>query len=353
MYMIDAESGALKWSLTPAAQSGTNTYFSGVDSIPSRIAILDSDSDGLVDRLYAGDTGGNVWRVDMPGTSSNSGETPWTAVKLASLGGITEVSDRRFFSQPVIARALITQTVQTAELDEHGDATGEFIIDQFDKPFDAILLGSGDKTNPLDTITDDKFFMIKDERITTQSLRGADIPTVVNIGNLKDYTDNPLQGLPENTADFTSQQLNDVIDASEKSGWYITFNGVGEKSMASGAVVAGVAYFNSFTPASTANVNDCTLLEGAAALYAVDLSYGTTIYDWRRVVIGYNPPGEPTFVTVPHIPRTGEPPIDPNGPPPAHDFAIIAPDVTVLCDAKGDCSGIRVQTMRTYLYVGE
>ena len=352
IYMIDAESGTLKWSLTPAAQTAINTYFPGVDSIPSRIATLDSDSDGLVDRVYAGDTGGNVWRVDMPGSSSNSSETPWTVVKLASLGGNIELTDRRFFSQPIIARASITQTVKTAELDEDGQATGEFIIDQFDKPFDAVLLGSGDKTNPLDIVTDDKFFMIKDELITTQSLRGSDIPAVITIGNLKDYTDNPLQDLPENTADLTSQQLSELIDASEKSGWYVTFNGVGEKSMASGAVVAGVAYFNSFTPASTANVNDCTLLEGAAALYAVDLSFGTTIYDWRKVIVGYNPPGDPTFVTVPHIHKPGEPPIDPNNPP-AKDYAIIAPDVVVLCDGNQDCSGIKVETMRTYLYIGE
>jgi type IV pilus assembly protein PilY1 len=353
MYMVDAESGILKWSLTPAAQSGTNTYFPGVDSIPSRIAILDSDSDGLVDRLYAGDTGGNIWRVDMPGSSPNSSETPWTAIKLASLGGGIEITDRRFFSQPVIARASITQTVKTAELDEEGQATGKFIIDQFDKPFDAVLLGSGNKTNPLDTVTDDKYFMIKDELITTQSLKGSNIPAVVSIGGLKDYTDNPLQDLPDNTADYTSQQLSDLIDASEKLGWYITFKGAGEKSMANGAVIAGVAYFNSFTPASTTNVADCTLLEGAAALYAVDLSFGTTIYDWRKVIIGYNPPGDPTFVTVPHIPRVGEPSLDPNDPPPAKDFAIIAPDVIVLCDANQDCSGIKVQTMRTYLYIGE
>lgn len=352
MYMVDAETGTLKWSLTPAAQTATNTYFPGVDSIPSRIAILDSDSDGLVDRVYAGDTGGNVWRVDMPGTSSNSSETPWTVVKLASLGGNIEVSDRRFFNQPVIARASITQTVQTAEVDDEGNETGEFVIDQFDQPFDAILLGSGDTTNPLDKVTDDKFFMIKDELIATQSLIGADIPAVVTIGDLKDYTDNPLQDLPENTADLSSEQLSELIDASEKSGWYITFNGVGEKSMASGAVVAGVAYFNSFTPASTEDVDDCTLLKGAAALYAVDLSFGTTIYDWRKVTIGFNPPGDPTFVTVPPIPGPDDPPVDPNDPP-AKDYAIIAPDVVILCDANQDCSGIKVETMRTYLYIGE
>lgn len=352
IFMIDAESGNLKWSLTSATQSATNTHFSGVDSIPSRIATLDSDSDGLVDRLYAGDTGGYLWRIDMPGSVPNNADSPWTVVKLAALGGNTELTDRRFFSQPVIARASITQTVKTTVLDEAGEETEEYVIDQFDKPFDAVLLGSGDRTNPVSTTTDDKYFMIKDDVIITQSLTGDDIPTPVTIGNLKDYTDNPLQDLPDDTSELSSQQLADLIDASEKSGWYITFNGSGEKSMASGAVVAGVAYFNSFTPASSANLTDCTLLEGAAALYAVDLSFGTTIYNWRKVIIGFNPPGDPTFVTVPHIPLVGEPAIDPDSPP-AKDFAIIAPDVVILCDATQDCSGIKVETMRTYLYVTE
>ncbi len=350
MYMVDAESGTLKWSLTPAAQSDTNTHFSGVDSIPSRIAVLDSDSDGLVDRLYAGDTGGNVWRVDMPGANSNSGETPWTAIKLASLGGSTVATDRRFFSQPVIARALITQTVKTAILDEAGDETGEFTVSQYDRPFDAVLLGSGDRSDPIGTETDDKYFMIKDGMILTQSLTGADIPTAVPITDLMDYTDNPLQDLPENTAELSTQQLADLLEASEKSGWYISF-GTGEKSMAKGAVVAGVAYFNSFTPASTDNVNDCTLLEGVAQLYAVHLSLGTTIYDtWRKRIIGSNPPGDPTFVTVDHVQRDGEPPIDPTDPP-AGERSTIAPGIVVLCDANRDCSGVKAQTMRTYLYV--
>ncbi len=351
VYMVDAETGTLKWSLTPASQTGTNTQFSDVtDSIPSRIAILDSDSDGLVDRIYTGDTGGNVWRIDMPGSSSNSSSTPWTVVKLASLGGNTNLTDRRFFSQPVIARALITETVKTITVDADGVETLE--VNQYDKPYDAVLLGSGDRSTPTGSDTDDKFFMIKDEIIVSQSLQGGDVPSVIEISDLKDYSSNPFEGLPENTANLTTQQLADLLDASEKSGWYINFEGTGEKSMASAAVVAGVAYFNSYTPASSGSVNDCSLLEGAASLYAVDLSLGTTIYDWRKITIGYNPPGDPTFITVPPVIELGDPPLDPNNPP-DKDFAIIAPDVIVLCDANKNCTGIKVQTMRTYLYVDE
>lgn len=349
VFMIDAETGGLKWSLTPEAQSATNTNFVGVDSIPSRISILDSDADGLVDRLYVGDTGGNLWRVDMPGATPNSNQTPWTVVKLASLGGNTNLTDRRFFSQPVVARASITQTVKTYVLDIDGNITPEFTIDQYDKPFDAVLLGSGDRTNPVGEDTDDKFFMIKDELITTQSLLSSDIPVVVTLSDLKDFTTNPLEGLPDDTADLSTQQLNDLLEASEKSGWFISFVGDGEKSMASGAVVAGVAYFSSFTPASTTQTNDCTLLEGSGALYAVDLSFGTTIYDWRKhTIIEANPPGEPTFVTVDD--PDGEHG-DPDNPPPKN-FAVIAPDVVIMRDADKNV-GIKVETSRTYLYVTE
>ena len=119
--------------------------------------------------------------------------------------------------------------------------------------------------------------------------------------------------------------------------------------MASGAVVAGVAYFNSFTPASMQQVNSCNLSEGAGALYAVHLSLGTTIYNWRKLIISEaNPPGDSTFITIidPNADHS-----DPSNPPPKN-FAVIAPDVLLLRDADKNV-GIKIETSRTYLYVTE
>ncbi len=83
--MVDAENGTLKWSLT-------SSQFE--DSIPSAIGTLDSDADGLTDRLYVGDTGGNVWRVDMPDTDTSK----FSLFQLASFGHATSnEDDRRFF----------------------------------------------------------------------------------------------------------------------------------------------------------------------------------------------------------------------------------------------------------------
>ena len=41
IYMVDAETGTLKWGISPEATSTTNTQFTGItDSIPSSIATL-------------------------------------------------------------------------------------------------------------------------------------------------------------------------------------------------------------------------------------------------------------------------------------------------------------------------
>jgi type IV pilus assembly protein PilY1 len=341
IFMVDAESGSLLWRMHTESGDMT-TLYSGTDSIPSKIASLDSDADGFVDRLYAGDTGGNVWRVDMPGIDI----AKWSAIKLASFGSDASgdnLNDRRFFNQPSIVRALITKTVKTTTT--KADGSTSITVDRFDIPYDAILLGSGDVTNPIGTDTADKFFMIKDENVVTQTFDSNNAPDVLSIANLKDYTLNPFKGL---TGDAL---LKEQLDASSKAGWYISFDeDSGEKSTASAAVISGVAYFNSFTPASNSNDNQvCSIQSGGASLYAVDLSLGINVYDWRKIITGYNPPGEPTFVTV-NDPNFVPDPANPDEPIP-QVVAIIAPDVVPLC-VDGNCD-TGTKTMRTYLYTSE
>lgn len=345
IFMVDAKSGNLIWRLHETSSAITTT-FAGTDSIPTKIGILDSDADGFVDRLYAGDTGGNVWRIDMPGTAI----AEWSVIKLASLGGFdSNTDDRRFFNQPTIVRALITETIEST-LDVYDAETNTTVtttqIDRYKKPYDAILLGSGDVTNPLGTDTEDKFFMIKDEFIVTQTMTVALTPDVIIKDDLKDYTDNPFQGLAGDALQ-TEQLL-----ASAKSGWYIDFELGGEKSMSSAAVISGVAYFNSFTPAAPPESGEvCSAEDGGAALYAVDLALGTTIYDNRRIEIGYNPPGEPTFVTI-DDPDFVVDPENPDAEPP-QILAIIAPDIKPLCTGDACPGSNKFQTNRTYLYTTE
>ncbi|MBL4909761.1 MAG: hypothetical protein JKX78_07020 [Alteromonadaceae bacterium] len=278
IFMADAATGKLVWSLSPGATTATNTKFEGTDSIPAGIGILDGDSDGLVDRLYAGDTGGNVWRVDMPGDSPNSSTVPWTVFKLAELGSGGDITqDRRFFSEPSIVRTIITDTIHTIK-----KVNGQIVSDdvtQQNRPYDAILIGSGDRTTPLNTDTKNKFFMLKDENIITQSFPSVGttpiipVPNPIKANDLSDFTSNPYQ----NTTGQALQDLN--IAVSKTSGWFLNFAGSGEKSTASAIAIEGVAYFSSFQPAAS-NANSCQVDPVSGFLYAVDLALGTTVYNW-------------------------------------------------------------------------
>ncbi|MEC8224854.1 MAG: PilC/PilY family type IV pilus protein, partial [Pseudomonadota bacterium] len=104
IYIVDAQTGNKIWALTP-----TENGFKGKHSIAADVSVLDSDYDGFVDRLYATDTGGDIWRIDMPSEKPNSSDSPWTHFKLASLGSSLSTQDRRFFYKPLIARTMFSK----------------------------------------------------------------------------------------------------------------------------------------------------------------------------------------------------------------------------------------------------
>lgn len=63
VYIIDAKTGQRLWW---TSDTGSNTDNANMKhSIVSRISTLDRDADGLVDHLYFGDLGGQIFRVDL------------------------------------------------------------------------------------------------------------------------------------------------------------------------------------------------------------------------------------------------------------------------------------------------
>ncbi len=346
VYMVDAKTGTLKWSMAP---SGGTTVFPGTDSIPNSIATLDSDGDGLVDRLYAGDTGGNVWRVDMP-SDSPTGDDPWTVFKLASLGSDTagdNKNDRRFFSEPSIVRTFISETITTEVTDENGETKSIAVHQEI--PYDAVLLGSGDRSNPLGVDTDDVFFMIKDKNIKTQSFTGDStpvIPTALTLSDLYNYTENPF----ENTTKGTPEREILELAVSQKSGWFINLTQSGEKSSAAAIVINGVAYYTTFTPPEFgAELVKCKPPSGKGWLYAVDLALGTSIYNWkaedadnrddRIALISEQFLGAPTLIVIP----------EDDDDPETDDDAV----GNIIVGRKIIPVGFNLQTLRTYLTVEE
>lgn len=337
VYMVDAKTGELKWSMAP---SGADTTFAGTHSIPSSIGLLDSNGNGLVDRLYTGDTGGNVWRVDMPGDN----KADFSVFKLASLGGSTNSTDRRFFYEPSIVRTFIAETIETEVVDEDG-VTTTITVHQ-EKPYDAVLIGSGDRSNPLGTDTSDSFFMIKDEHIKTQTFSDTSTPstpTVIGKSNLFDFTTDRF------AATMTSQARETLeLEVSAQSGWFIDFTQTGEKSTSAAIVINGIAYYTSFTPPEfSAELVDCKPPTGKGWLYAVDLALGTKRYNWlsessdnrtdRIALISEQFLGSPTLIVLPD---------DPDDPKSEVTGNLIVGRKIIGVDFD-------LKTMRTYLYVTE
>lgn len=333
VYMVNARTGALIFTRATGVNNG----------IASSIASLDSDSDALVDRLYVGDTGGNVWRIDMPDETI----AHTSIIRLANFAGTTSADDIRFFNQPAITRTYILETIET------GTVLESRIVKQ-EVPYDAILLGSGDRATPTATDTNDMFFMIKDKYITTQQLDTLSTAIVpVTLSELYDYTDDPFENYPA----LTEAQEDELLNASLASGWHFDLEQTGEKSSAEAIVIDNVVYFTSYTPTAD---TICSVTPGDAWLYAVDLALGVKKYDWgsetnnrsgddRILYMGSQFLGKPTLIRTPVTTTTTS--IDDNG----------LPTTTTTTDLQGDLIigkevipvGFVLQTMRTSLTLQE
>ncbi|MDM5118218.1 pilus assembly protein [Aeromonas hydrophila] len=262
IYFINANTGALIFSATPAVASSSNLSVPGMtDSMPGTVATLDSDGDGKIDRVYAGDTGGNIWRMDL----SSTNKTEWSVYKFANLGSDSvQSADRRFFTQPVIVRTINKEVTRTT-------VNGKDQYTYKERPFDAVLIGSGDRNRPSSESTvKNAYFMLRDYNVIAKNYQ-TNTPTPLLVSDLYDVTSDPLIG---KTTD--ADILNVRAAITSKKGWVYWLNEPGEKSMGAGVVLQGKLYFTSFLP-QVQSFQECTIQSiGAMRQYMIDMHYGTT-----------------------------------------------------------------------------
>jgi len=264
IYIVDALNGSLIWKGDYGSTSG---YYNNppyveyrssdmTDSIPSEVTALDSDGDGSVDRLYVGDTGGHIFRVDLAG----SDRTQWTVRTLANLGrhinGASKYDDRRFFHA--------IDVVQTRYAG---------------KDFDAVLVGSGDRANPLDLnigtkITQNYFYMIKDFD-TVSGTTGKNPAYPYLQGSLADLSNNCMQ---------TGTCQSSTVTALNNDGWKIQLTQtIGEKVLSRPITINGIVFFTTYLPPSAAAIaSSCDPLEGNGSIYGVNLQDATAVYNWDK-----------------------------------------------------------------------
>ncbi len=264
VFIVDAKTGKKLWSLR------SNNSFTGKHSIAADVTLLDSNYDGYIDRIYAADTGGDIWRVDMPGSQTNE----FSHFKLASLA---DGKDRRFFYKPAIARTIFSKVTQK-----------KGVTSRVETPYDAIVIGSGNRTNPINSTTADELFMIRDENTLTKSFK-SNAPETILFTDLMSMNEDKFGNALSNVSEFINLE---VELTNTFKGWHYTLS-PGEKSLAAATVVGGVAYFTSFSPASDTGLNQCSLTGGGGSLYAFHLHYGTKVYDELKFATSYEVPDTP------------------------------------------------------------
>ncbi len=284
VYIVDAEFGTLLHTFGPAAGDGV-TQLPGIsDSIATSVAILDSDNDGATDRIYATDVGGNIWRMDMPEADKSS----WTAFKFAAIGGSTAATDRRFFAEVVVAQTVFTNTSEASVTETAADGTETTTTTKTyqDIPYDAVSVGTGNRSNPLGKETTDMYYVFQDRNVTAQSFDGSTntIPDTLTLNDLYNVTSKPPETEAENIA-FGS-----------KRGWYYDFTGSGEKSLTAGLIIGGNVYFTSYVPSSETLSDTVCTVSGEGRLYVFGLHKGIRTTSHLYYELGERVPDTPQVV---------------------------------------------------------
>ena len=240
IFIVEASTGQLIWKAVHGdAISKTSQLFSHpqlIDSIPSMVEVLDSNGDGYTDRAYVGDSGGTLWRIDFASsTSTDTRANQWQLIPLAKLDDVNASGDRRFFHRPDIVQ---TQYGNTA--------------------FDAILIGSGNRADPLEVVTDNWFYLVKDYNILS-------VPSPEN------WTTVGLQSIP----DITSDCLSGPCTSDIQHGWRLQMQADGEKVLAPSVTIHGEVFFTSYLPEDNNANASCEANPGSGRLYTVSLFDGS------------------------------------------------------------------------------
>jgi len=215
-----------------------------IHSIPSPVSVVDSDHNGVDDRAYVGDTGGNVWRIDFTESSRLEPDAPisgtgsWRITRLAQLGGGGE-SDRRFFHAP--------------DLVQSRDAGGDYL---------GVVIVAGDRASPLGLNGRNFAYLLKDRSGTAGGAPASaeDTPVFLH-GDLADIT-----------ATCSDPATDACAGADFAAGWKLALEAPGEKGFSAPLITNGTVMFTSYVPVD--GEQGCAVSPGVERLYAVRLGNG-------------------------------------------------------------------------------
>jgi type IV pilus assembly protein PilY1 len=148
IYAVDLFEGTLVWKSTYDAITNPAMVY----SIPSEIAAVDVQDSGFIDRLYVGDTGGQMWRVDV----GDSNPSTWTVTRIFE----DPASERKIFYPP------------------------DVVLEYF---YEMLFWGTGDRAHPKNETIINRIYALED-RNPSSPLTPADLVDVTE-NLIQDGTD--------------------------------------------------------------------------------------------------------------------------------------------------------------------
>jgi len=261
LYMVDAVSGNLLWM---GGGPGVNDSDRNLpldrmnNSIPAATRVIDLDGDGFADRMYAGDTGGRVWRFDilMDADAGAAGVQVPTADQLVTGGRFAtlgvgdpeaqsgDANTRRFYNAPDVA----------------------LIRRRGAQPFLSVSLGSGWRGHPLNRTVQEHFYSLRDyapfTKFSQTDAETRDADPIV-IGDLADITNAVTQQVREGAAGWR-------LELRLPGGF------TGEKVLAESRTFDNVVFFPTYLPEQA--TGSCAPL-GRNRAYAVSVDNGSPVVD--------------------------------------------------------------------------
>ncbi|MBQ0807666.1 MAG: hypothetical protein KBT55_06830, partial [Porticoccus sp.] len=271
LFIVHARTGQLIWKAVSGSTGGQSaTKYQHTDlihSITAAVTPIDSDGNGITDRVYVGDTGGNVWRFELPEydpsltDAATLRKTYWRATKFAELGGaVGSVNDRRFYHGLSIVQGV--------------DGLGRY---------DGIAIGSGDRTHPKSapSTIENTFFLLKDRYVyaDTDLTIDGDPSTDDGVEGRAPLVIGDGTGTGSGLFDVTDQCINNGATACTvaalSNGWRLDLGETGEKNLSIPLISGGNVNFTTYLPEGGEADGTCAPNLGISRLYQVAVADGS------------------------------------------------------------------------------
>jgi len=222
-FAVNLATGAKLWEYYNNGTSDDRQYMNF--SLTENSTAVDLNNDGYVDRVYIGDTGGQLWKFDVSANATAS----WAGKRL-----FTAASGQA--NPPTVGEFYPTQAFYGAPVLAYDTSMNLWVF-----------LGTGDRNHPNGTASN-RFYGIKE---TTDMSNAA----ALSESNLFDVTS---------------------TNGTASGGWFFRL-GTNEKVLDPANVFNMDVLFSGFTPTSTVT---CTSGGGTAKLYSVQMATGYAAIDF-------------------------------------------------------------------------